>query len=87
MSRERQEIEMLIKIALDERLVKRAQEITGIESKDEAVQEALRALISIREQAESGNPESETRPQDVVVQSLDRSLDENGDIWSELAKH
>lgn len=78
---------MLIKIALDEKLIKRAQEITGIESKDEAVQEALRALISIREQAESGNPQSEARPQDVVVQSLDRSLDENGDIWSELAKH
>ena len=78
---------MLIKIALDERLIKRAQEITGIESKDEAVQEALRALISIREQAESGNPQSEARPQDAVVQSLNRSLDENGDIWSELAKH
>jgi Arc/MetJ family transcription regulator len=32
---------MLIKIALDERLIKRAQEITGIQSEEEAVQEAL----------------------------------------------
>ena len=80
---------MLIKIALDERLIKRAQEITGIESKDEAVQEALRALISIHKQAESGsgNLQGQARPQDAVIQSLEHSLVENADIWSELAKH
>jgi len=78
---------MLIKIALDERLIKRAQEITGIQSKDEAVQEALRALISIHEQAEPGNLQGEERPLDGVIQSLEHSLVENGDIWSELAKH
>lgn len=78
---------MLVKIALDEKLIKRAQEITGIESKDEAVQEALRALISIHEQDKEGQPEGEARPQDAVIQSLERSLDENADIWSELAKH
>ena len=78
---------MLVKIALDEKLIKRAQEITGIESKEEAVQEALRALISIYEQDKEGQPEGEARPQDAVIQSLERSLDENADIWSELAKH
>ena len=78
---------MLVKIALDEKLSKRAQEITGIESKDEAVQEALRALISIHEQAQSGNLQGEARPQDAVIQSLERSILENADIWSELAKH
>ena len=84
---ERQEIEMQIKIALDEQLIKRAQEITGIQSKDEAVQEALRSLISIHEQAESENLESNAQPQDAVVKSLERSLVENAEIWSELAKH
>jgi Arc/MetJ family transcription regulator len=78
---------MLVKIALDENLIKRAQEITGIESKDEAVQAALRVLISIHEQSEPVKSESEARPQDAVIQSLERSLDENADIWSELAKH
>ena len=78
---------MLVKIALDERLIKRAQEITGIESKDEAVQEALRALISIHEQTEAEKPGDEARPQEDVVKSLERSLDEHADIWSELAKH
>ena len=78
---------MQIKIALDERLIKRAQEITGIKSEDEAVQEALRALISIHEQAESDQLQSDTHPQDAVTKSLERSLVENADIWSELAKH
>ena len=78
---------MLIKIALDERLIKRAQEITGIQSEEEAVQEALRALISMHEQTESENLEGEARPQATVVKSLERSLTENSDIWSELAKH
>ena len=78
---------MLVKIALDERLIKRAQEITGINSKDEAVQEALRALMSIQEQAQSGKPQGKARPQEAVIQSLERSLVENADIWSELAKH
>jgi Arc/MetJ family transcription regulator len=78
---------MLVKITLDEKLIKRAQEITGIESKDEAVQEALRALISIHEPSQSGEPAGEARPQDAVIKSLDRSLVENADIWSELAKH
>jgi Arc/MetJ family transcription regulator len=78
---------MLIKIALDERLIKRAQEITGIQSEEEAVQEALRALISMHEQTGSKNLEGEACPQDTVVKSLERSLTENADIWSELAKH
>lgn len=78
---------MQIKISLDERLIKRAQEITGIESEAEAVQEALRALISIHEQAESDNLQGDTRPQDAVTKSLERSLVENANIWSELAKN
>jgi Arc/MetJ family transcription regulator len=82
---------MQIKIALDERLIKRAQEITGIQSEEEAVQEALRALISIHEQAASGDPsdghQGGTRPQEEVIKSLERSLAENSDVWSELAKH
>ena len=78
---------MLVKIAVDERLIKRAQEITGIESKDEAVQEALRALISIHEQLQSENLENKTNPQDAVIKSLEHSLVDNADIWSELAKH
>ena len=78
---------MLVKIAVDERLIKRAQEITGIESRDEAVQEALRALISMHEQAQSEDLKNETDPQDTVIKSLERSLVDNADIWSELAKH
>jgi Arc/MetJ family transcription regulator len=78
---------MLIKIELDERLIKRVQEITGIEAEDEAVQEALRALISIHERAESDDPQENTRPQEAVTDSLERSLKDNADIWSELAKH
>jgi Arc/MetJ family transcription regulator len=78
---------MLVKIAVDERLIKRAQEITGIESRDEAVQEALRALISMHEQARSEDLKNATGPQDTVIKSLERSLVDNADIWSELAKH
>ena len=80
-----QETDMLTKIVLDEELVKRAQKITGIESEGEAVQEALRALFSMQEKAE--HPVADSHPQDEVVKSLERSLIENEDIWSELAKH
>jgi Arc/MetJ family transcription regulator len=74
---------MQTKITLDNELIKRAQKLTGIKTKSEAVQEALRALISLHEQAESSN----ARPQGEVVKSLERSLVENAELWSELAKH
>ena len=74
---------MQTKIALDNDLIKRAQELTGIKTKSGAVQEALRALISLREQAGPGD----ARPQEAVVESLKRSLVENAELWSELAKH
>jgi Arc/MetJ family transcription regulator len=82
---------MQVKILLDEQLIKRAQEITGISSEDEVVREALRALISIHEQAASHDVDEDTQsemgPQEEVTRSLERSLVENADIWSELAKH
>jgi len=74
---------MQTKIALDDELIERAQKLTGIKTKSEAVREALRALISLHVQAESGN----AHLQEEVVESLERSLVENTDIWSELAKH
>jgi Arc/MetJ family transcription regulator len=37
---------------LDENLIERAKELTGIKTKREVVQEALRTLILLREQAE-----------------------------------
>jgi Arc/MetJ family transcription regulator len=74
---------MQTKIALDNELIKRAQKLTGIKTKSEAVQEALRALISLRQQAEPGD----AHPQEAVVESLERSLVENAELWSELAKH
>jgi Arc/MetJ family transcription regulator len=74
---------MQTKIALDNELIKRAQKLTGIKTKSKAVQEALRALISLREQDETGSQ----RPQEAVVESLERSLVENAELWSELAKH
>jgi Arc/MetJ family transcription regulator len=37
---------------LDENLIERAQKLTGIKTKREVVQEALRTLILLREQAE-----------------------------------
>ena len=39
-------------IVLDENLIERAQKLTGIKTKREVVQEALRTLILLREQAE-----------------------------------
>ena len=43
---------MRTNIVLDENLIERAQQLTGIKTKREVVQEALRALILLREQAE-----------------------------------
>jgi Arc/MetJ family transcription regulator len=74
---------MQTNIALDDELIERAQQLTGVETKNEAVQAALRAFISLREQVEGSNP----RPQAAVVESLERSLIENAEIWTELAKH
>jgi len=79
----KQETDMQTKITLDDELIKRAQKLTGIKTKSEAVQEALRALISLHEQVESSNE----RPQQAVIKSVERSLIENAELWSELAKH
>jgi Arc/MetJ family transcription regulator len=43
---------MRTNIALDEALIKKAQELTGIKSKRAVVDEALRMLIQLYEQAE-----------------------------------
>jgi len=46
---------MRTNIVLDDKLVERAQRLTGIKTKREVVQEALRTLILLREQAEIRN--------------------------------
>ena len=46
---------MRTNIVLDENLIERAQELTGIKTKREVVQEALRTLILLREQGEVRN--------------------------------
>jgi Arc/MetJ family transcription regulator len=46
---------MRTNIVLDDKLVRRAQKLTGIKTKREVVHEALRALILLREQAEIRN--------------------------------
>jgi Arc/MetJ family transcription regulator len=43
---------MRTNIVLDENLIERAQILTGIKTKREVVQEALRTIILLREQAE-----------------------------------
>jgi Arc/MetJ family transcription regulator len=43
---------MRTNIVLDDKLVRRAQKLTGIKTKREVVHEALRTLILLREQAE-----------------------------------
>ncbi len=43
---------MRTNIVLDDKLVSRAQKLTGIKTKREVVHEALRTLILLREQAE-----------------------------------
>jgi Arc/MetJ family transcription regulator len=43
---------MRTNIVLDDKLIERAQKLTGIKTKREVVQEALRTLILLREQAE-----------------------------------
>ena len=43
---------MRTNIILDDKLVQRAQKLTGIKTKREVVQEALRTLILLREQTE-----------------------------------
>ncbi len=46
---------MRTNIVLDDDLIERAQKLTGIKTKREVVQEALRTLILLREQAEVRN--------------------------------
>jgi Arc/MetJ family transcription regulator len=46
---------MRTNIMLDDKLVERAQKLTGIKTKREVVQEALRTLILLREQTEIRN--------------------------------
>jgi Arc/MetJ family transcription regulator len=46
---------MRTNIVLDDKLIERAQELTGIKTKREVVDEALRTLILLREQAEVRN--------------------------------
>jgi len=46
---------MRTNIVLDDKLVKRAQKLTGIKTKREVVHEALRTLILLQEQAEIRN--------------------------------
>jgi Arc/MetJ family transcription regulator len=46
---------MRTNIMLDDKLVERAQKLTGIKTKREVVQEALRTLILLREQTEVRN--------------------------------
>ncbi len=43
---------MRTNIVLDDKLIARAQKLTGIKTKREVVQEALRTLILLREQGE-----------------------------------
>jgi Arc/MetJ family transcription regulator len=74
---------MQTNITLDDELIESAQKLTGAKTKNEAVQTALRAFISLREQVESSNPQ----PQAAAVESLERSLIEHAEIWTELAKH
>jgi len=46
---------MRTNIVLDDKLVKRAQKLTGIKTKREVVHEALRTLVLLREQGEIRN--------------------------------
>jgi Arc/MetJ family transcription regulator len=46
------EVDMRTNIVLDDKLVERAQKLTGIKTKREVVHEALRTLILLREQSE-----------------------------------
>jgi Arc/MetJ family transcription regulator len=46
---------MRTNIVLDDKLVERAQKLTGIKTKREVVHEALRTLILLREQGEVRN--------------------------------
>jgi Arc/MetJ family transcription regulator len=46
------EADMRTNIVLDDKLIERAQKLTGIKTKREVVHEALRTLILLREQAE-----------------------------------
>jgi len=46
------DVDMRTNIVLDDNLIERAQKLTGIKTKREVVQEALRALILLHEQAE-----------------------------------
>jgi len=50
-----QEAGMRTNIVLDDKLVERAQKLTGIKTKREVVHEALRTLILLSEQAEIRN--------------------------------
>lgn len=46
---------MRTNIVLDDKLIERAQKLSGIKTKREVVQQALRTFIQLREQAEARN--------------------------------
>ncbi len=50
-----QEAAMRTNIVLDDKLIERAQKLTGIKTKRGVVQEALRTLVLLREQSELRN--------------------------------
>jgi Arc/MetJ family transcription regulator len=64
---------MRTNIVLDDKLIERAQKLTGIKTKREVVHEALRTLILLREQAEVRNSRGKLKWQgDLQEQRLSR---------------
>ena len=64
---------MRTNIVLDDKLIERAQKLTGIKTKREVVHEALRTLILLREQAEVRNMRGKLKWQgDLHEQRLSR---------------
>ena len=64
---------MRTNIVLDDKLIERAQKLTGIKTKREVVHEALRTLILLREQAEVRNLRGKLKWQgDLPEQRLSR---------------
>ena len=64
---------MRTNIVLDDKLIERAQKLTGIKTKREVVHEALRTLILLREQAEVRNLRGKLKWQgDLQEQRLSR---------------
>ncbi len=64
---------MRTNIVLDDELIRRAQKLTGIKTKREVVQEALRTLVLLYEQAEIRNLRGKLRWEgDIHEQRLSR---------------